>query len=151
MGAKRVGKAEPGDVYASPDGDDEDAMRPLVAELASCPVEDILGFEERLADYLYQLDGEDYAREIGVGAYGDAEQHFSIDRFLHARCCVVARGRNFYMQVRRQPSRMPKDSAFEPLLSAAPDAFQARTGEPWAHVSHRSYETFSNRAGWTAR
>ena len=62
----------------------------------------------------------------------------------------MANGRAFYMQAKRDASQMPKGLEFESLLYVASKAYEAKTGEDWDHVSYRSYETFSNRAGWAA-
>jgi hypothetical protein len=128
---------------------DHEAAEPLITALARRPVNDILGFEERLADYLFQLDGEKHAREIGEHSFGGPEKHFSADLFLYARCYVVSRGRAFYERVRRDPSFMPKDSEFEDLLQVAPSAFKRATKSSWRHIASRNYETFSNTALWS--
>lgn len=132
----------------SKSGDDDAVLAPLVKALAARPTADILGFEERLADSLYQLDSEAHAREIGEGAYQGEDEFFSVDAFLYARCGVVANGRTVFMRVKRDPSRMPEDLEFESLLSAASTAYEQSTGDDWEHVTSRSYETFSNAGGW---
>lgn len=130
-------------------GDDEAVCRPLVDALARRPVKAIVAFEERLADLLYALDGEAWAREIGEHAYRGPGSYLSADLFLYVRLCAVANGRALYAAALRDPRRMPKDLEFEVLLSVAREAYEKKTGLPWeGHLTFRNRETFSNAAGW---
>lgn len=132
-------------------GDDEAVVRPLVRALAKRSVEEIQRFDDLLADRLHHLDGEAFARHTGAAAYR-AGEHFSVDAFLYARCCVVANGRAFYDAVVADPTRMPKDLEFEALLEVAADAYERRTrGKEYTHVPTPSPETFANREGWPWR
>jgi hypothetical protein len=130
-------------------GDDSAVIEPAVDTLAQMSVEGILQFEDILAEKLYALDGEKYAREIGESAYKGPDQFFSIDWFLYARCCVVANGRRLYDKVLSSPKKMPKDMEFEALLMVARLAYQRKTGEEFDYLPKVSYETFSNRVGWS--
>jgi hypothetical protein len=130
-------------------GDDEEVIEPAVMALAAMSVERIFQFEDALAQKLYLLDGERFAREIGESAYRGNDDRFSVDEFLYARCCVVANGRDFFNRVLADPSLMPKDTEFESLLSIAEKAHAEKTGdEEYPHSPSTSYETFSNSAGW---
>lgn len=132
-------------------GDDDAVVAPLVCALAERSVDDIVAFEERLADLLYSLDGEIYAREIGEEAYRGPGSYLSADWFLYVRACAVANGGAFYRKVLKDPRQMPKDMEFESLLYVAGKAFEAKTGEYWeGHATYRSYESFSNEKGWSA-
>jgi hypothetical protein len=130
-------------------GDDDAVIGPAVDALAQMSTEEILQFEDILAEKLHALDGEKYACEIGESAYRGPDQHFSTDWFLYARCCVVANGRWFYNGVLSNPEKMPKDLEFEALLMVARLAYQRRTGEEFNYLPKVSYETFSNKAGWS--
>jgi len=132
-------------------GDDDAVIKPLVEALAKHPVKDIIGFEERLADLLYALDGEVYAREIGEGAYKGPGSYLSADWFLYVRLCAVAGGEALYREILRDPRAMPKDVEFESLLYVAGKAYELKTGEYWeGHSTFHDYETFSNKEGWRA-
>lgn len=128
------------------DGDEEGAVEPLIEALAERDPDDILAFEDHLAQALYDIDGRAFADATG-------ESGRSGDGFLYARCYVVACGRKFYESVRADPSRMPDsiDQWCEALLSVAPQAWAQATGQDedaWDHESPVSYETGSNTTQW---
>jgi hypothetical protein len=123
-------------------GDDDAVIEPAVDALAQMSVKEILQFEDILAEKLY-------ARETGESAYRGPNQHFSTDWFLYERCCVVANGHWFYDSVLSNPKKMPKDLEFEAILMVARLAYQRRTGEEFDYQPKVSYETFSNKAGWS--
>ena len=131
------------DTDALDDGDEEGAVAPLIEALAEEPDDAVRGFEDRLSEVLYRLDGERYARAAGES--GD-----SADGFLYARCCVVARGRAFYESVLSDSTRMPTgtDDWCESLLTVAEEAWADSRDVDWDHVAEPSYETGSNRARW---
>lgn len=131
-------------------GKDNEIMKPAVNELAKKSVEEIARFEEILAQKLYALDTEAHARNIGEEAYtGNDSDFFSVDNFLYARCCVVAKGESFYKQVLSSPSIFPKDVEFESLLFLSDSAYEKKTGEECEGFDTSvSYETFSNIDGW---
>lgn len=132
-------------------GDDDDAiLQPAVTALQDCSVADIFRFQDILAEQLFALDGQAFAEQIGTRSFGGA-QHFSVDTFLYARACVVANGQAFFHKVLENPSLMPKDFTFEPLLYLAGQAFEQRTGKEWEYLPRVSYETFSNRNGWSGK
>ncbi len=126
--------------------DPEQVIEPLVASLARRNRIEIEAFESALAWFLYQLDGERFAREIGPGAYGT--EYFSSDHFLDARCAAVARGREVYSEILATPSKMPKDSEFEALLWVAERAWLRRFGSPKTFSTNEAMGTFSNRDAW---
>lgn len=132
------------DLEALNDGDDEGAVEPLIDALSEESVEQIFAFEERLAEVLHALDGRVFA--------GEADG--SSDGFLYRRCYVVALGRKSYEAVLADPTRMPTDteSWCEPLLFVSPTAWSNVTGQDmdlWEYATRVSYETGSNRTGWT--
>lgn len=129
-------------------GDDEAIVEPVIQQLSQLTVADIYQFEELLAQLLYQLDGQVFAENIGEGAY-QKERYFSVDNFLYARCCVVANGQAFYEQVAQNPSLMPKDLTFEPLLYIGEKAYKRKTKrDDFLPVTDCSYESYSNVAAW---
>ena len=111
---------------------------------------DIHRFQDILAEKLYELDTQAFAEQIGEGRYG-GPNHFSVDIFLYTRTCVVANGRDFYQEVLRDPTKMPREYTFEALLYLAPTAFEQKTGEAWDYIPRVCYETFSNREGWDGK
>ncbi len=125
----------------------EDIIAPAAEALSRNSKENIYRFEEILANKLHALDGEDYARPLGWDQAKD--RHFSVDVFLYARCCAVANGQSFYEKVRENPSYMPKEYTFEPILYLAEKAYQLKTGlENYDFLPSVSYETFGNEKGW---
>lgn len=129
-------------------GDDAAVIKPAVNALAAWQPAQIRRFEHILAKKLYQIDGIQYAREIGEDAYVDDKTPFSVDWFLYARCVVVANGKEAFAHISKNPADMPKDMDFEALLDVARQAYAQRTGEEFEPETPLSYETFSNKALW---
>ena len=129
-------------------GDDEAVIEPAVVALADQGTDAACAFQDILAQKLYALDTKEHATNIGENAYRGTE-HFSVDWFLYARCMVVANGRTVFERVLRNPAAFPKDMEFEALLTIAPNAYERVASRDFDHVSRVSYETYSNRAGWT--
>ena len=126
----------------------DEVIAPVVAALAKRSLADIYQFEEILANKLYQLDGLDYAQELGEQAYREGT-YFSVDYFLYARSYVVACGFAVFQEVLTDPSKMPKDSDFEALLYVAEKAYQLKTGKSdYSYFPQKSYETYSNYIAW---
>jgi hypothetical protein len=128
------------------EADPERVIEPLIANLARRDRIEIETFESALTWFLFQLDGERFAREIGPGAYGTED--FSPDHFLDARCAAVARGREKYSEILATPSKMPKDAEFEALLWVAERAWLRRFGSLEAFSTNQAMFTFSNRDAW---
>ena len=125
----------------------DDIMAPAVKALSLYPEEGIFLFEQLLAEKLHALDGEKFAKPLGWG--NTSGRHFSVDGFLYARCCAVANGKAFYKQVLDNPSLMPKELTFEPLLYLAEKAHLLKTGsDQYDFLPTVSYETFANQQGW---
>lgn len=134
------------DREALEDGDADAAVEPLTEALARLPVKDIKGFEECLAQALYQLDGKLFADHAGASGK-------SADGFLYARCFVVGSGKAAYDSVLADPALMPAqtDEWLEELLSVAPEAWSDKTGrdtDDWDFTASVDYETGSNSAAW---
>ncbi|MBX2927798.1 MAG: DUF4240 domain-containing protein [Saprospiraceae bacterium] len=123
----------------------EEKLLPAVQYLAEKPVSNIYLFADKLSEKLYPLDTKQHASAY---AAHEPEQFVSADDFLYARCAVVAEGREYYEQVLNNPSQMPSDIVFEPLLSLADDAFELKTGAEFKYIPAYNYETHSNKAGW---
>ena len=130
-------------------GDDNAVLKPALKRLVSMRVDDIQLFAEILAEKLYELDGIEYASNIGAESYQVDDEFFSVDYFLYVRCCVVANGKDYYYGVLENPKNMPKEMDFEPLLYLADEAYnkKAKT-EDESLDTELSFETFSNFEGW---
>ena len=123
---------------ASPEGQ----LRPAIAMLAAMPLASIYLFSDILSEKLFLLD---------TRAHGDAclqEGELSVDDFLYVRCGIVAEGRDYYEKILQNPSEMPHDLSFEPLLNLADRAYQLKTGKKFEYFPANSVETYSNAAGW---
>lgn len=121
-------------------GDDEAVVAPLVAHLAGLPVSFIYQFQDKLSGKLYNLDTRLHAASFNTP--------FSVDDFLYTRCAVVANGKKVYDNVLNDPSVMPTDIDFEPLLYVASDAYTLKTGKNFEYVADFPIETRSNKKGW---
>lgn len=120
-------------------------LEPAVKMLAAMPVGNIHQFQDMLAEKLWQLDTQRHA-QVFIGDH--PQGRLSVDDFLYVRCAVVAEGKDFFEQVLREPSTIPQDLTFEPLLHLAADAYVQKTGHRFAHTSPFSCETYSNGQGW---
>jgi hypothetical protein len=132
-------------------GDDEQVIEPAVDWLSKKSEREIISFANVLSEKLHRLDGESFARNIGLDAYQGPNQRFSRNWFLRVRCCVVANGQEFFQEVLTNPSNMPKDLEFEAVLRIAPRAYERKTGQRMAHKPKYNYETFANKEGWHER
>lgn len=122
-----------------------DKLQPAVECLAGMPVSAIYIFADKLSEKLYSLDTRQHAQTYSLN---EPDNFISADDFLYARCAVVAEGREAYAKVLNDPSKMPDDIVFEPLLSLADLAFEQKTGAEFNYVPTFNYETRSNQSGW---
>ncbi len=130
-------------------GDDNEAItKPLVQKLAAHSLRHIYEFQDLLSEKLNRLDTKAHAEKAGENAWKGDESPFSLDEFLYARCCVVANGKAAYDAVLKDPSQMPQDLAFEPLLRIAGKAYFLKTGKIFRYVPAFNMETFANKEGW---
>lgn len=128
---------------------DEEIIEPAIKELSTLTAWQIRHFEETLSYKLFLLDTEEHAREMGEDCFAPQDQHFSPDLFLYARCAVVAHGKQVFEDVLSNPSKMLKDTEFEILLSLSSKAYYVKMGKEFEYDSGCSYETFSNKEGWS--
>ena len=129
----------------SKEGDDAAVVEPVVELLHKRPLAHIYRFEDILAEKLWHLDTEKHA---DVFLNDPTEGYLSVDDFLYTRCAVVANGSDFYQNVLNNPSEMPKDLTFEPLLYVALNAYKRKTGNEFMFIPVHNYETYSNKEGW---
>jgi len=129
-------------------GDDDAVIEPLVLSLGKAPLRHIYDFKDILSQKLYLIDTVEHARQIGQRAFREDAEDFSADEFLFARCCAVANGKETYEAVHQNPTLMPKDMEFAPLLRIANEAHRRAHGTFLKYVSAYSVETFSNQKGW---
>jgi hypothetical protein len=122
-------------------------LAPAIEYLSQLAPALIFRFQDILAEKLFQLDKQIYAENIGEDSY-HPEKPFSADHFLYARACVVANGKAYFEKVLDDPTQMPKDLTFEPLLNLAGKAYQKKTGQDFDYFPTMVYETFSNPEGW---
>ncbi len=127
---------------------DSEIIQPLIVELSQMKIDEIKQFEETLAYKLYQLDTKAHASNIGESSYDSENNYVSDDFFLYARCAAVANGKDFFDKVIDNPSAMPKDIEFEPLLRISESAYELKLKSRFDYVTGVSYETYSNEDGW---
>jgi predicted DNA-binding WGR domain protein len=133
-------------------GDDDAVLKPALKRLVSMTVEDIQQFAEILAEKLYYLDGIVFASNIGPDSYKNEDEFFSNDYFLYVRCCVVANGKEYYESVLADPTQMPKEMDFEPLLYLADEAYTKKMKTEGEYLDTKlSFETFSNIDAWKSK
>ncbi len=121
-------------------GDNEAVVAPVVSHLLTLPVSFIYQFEDKLSEKLYQLDTRLHAAKF--------KKPLSVDDFLYARCVVVANGEKVYQTIVNDPTQMPTDVDFEPLLYVASDTYLLKTGKQFEYIPTFSIETYANKEGW---
>lgn len=129
------------------EGEDDQVLKPAIAQLSEAPVRHIFEFADILSEKLFQLDQQVYAENIGEDSYSP-DQYFSVDNFLYARSCAIANGKEAYGKIINAPSLMPKDFTFEALLYLANEAYKCKTGEEMKYIPSYPIETYSNKEGW---
>jgi hypothetical protein len=129
-------------------GDDERVLKKAINYLHKKSNDDIYRFYEILSKLLYDLDGFEYAKNIGEDSYVDENTYFCFDEFLYSRCVVVANGRDCYYEILKNPKKMIKDMEFESLLYIAEDAYEMKNNEEFDYVPKYDFETFSNSDKW---
>lgn len=129
-------------------GDDALVIAPVVEQLAARPMRQVYEFQDILSEKLHLLDTKAHAQNTGENAWQGDDEPFSADEFLYARCCVVANGKAAYDAAINDPSQMPKDLSFEPLLRIARMAYFQKTGKQLRYVPAYNMETFANKKGW---
>lgn len=129
------------------EGDNDAVIEPVVKALERLSIRHIYEFDDILSHKLFLLDGVDFARQTGENTWRPG-QYFSVDAFLYARCCAVANGREFFHNLLQDPTLMPKDLDFGPLLRIAEEAYVRKTGRPYTYVPAFPVETYSNETGW---
>jgi Protein of unknown function (DUF4240) len=130
------------------EGNDDKVLKKAINYLSKKSNEEIFAFEDILSELLYNLDGIEYARNIGEDAYVDENTYFSVDSFLYSRCVVVANGRALYYEMLNNPDDMPEDVEFESLLYIAREAYEKKNDEEFDYVPKYDYETYSNEGKW---
>lgn len=125
--------------------DDQAVIEPLVQALSEKPIASIHQFADMLAEKLWLLDTRQHAE---ASRRDQADHDLSVDGFLYDRCAVVANGEAFFMEVWQDPTKFPTDCSFEPILAVAGQAYKRKTGKTLVHLPQKSYETYSNTAGW---
>ncbi|MFE7558269.1 DUF4240 domain-containing protein [Kitasatospora sp. NPDC057500] len=130
----------------------DDGCERLAEALAAGPVEEIVGFGERLAEALHRLDRREYGTQQAANPDDpdDAPAPLSTDGFLYARAAVVASGRAAYERVLADPAAFARYSfrSGERLLHPHEEAYESATGEEWDRLTRYDYESCSNQEGW---
>ena len=127
--------------------ENEAILEPAIAYLAAQSVRHIFEFADLLSEKLYALDARIYAQNIGEDAWLP-DAYFSVDNFLYARCCVVANGKDAFLEVLKNPHKMPKDITFEDILYVASTAYTRKMGKKYIYSPTFPIETYSNKEGW---
>lgn len=70
---------------------------------------------------------------------------------MFTNACVVANGKEAYLEVLNNPKKMFKDLTFEPLLSVAATAYERKTKKPFVYLPSLNAETYSNKKGWNSK
>jgi hypothetical protein len=126
--------------------EDNAIIAPAMQFLESQSLAHIYRFSDMLAEKLWHLDTRKHAQVFLDDPENEGE--LSVDDFLYTRCAVVANGQAFYEKVLQNPTEMPSDLTFEPLLYLAANAYNRKTGKRFTTISAYPSETYSNKRGW---
>ncbi|HTW14796.1 MAG TPA: DUF4240 domain-containing protein [Nocardioides sp.] len=134
---------------------DETAVHRIWLGLRVREPDEILGFEDRLAEVLHRLDLRVIAkqrwRDVSEPSWLPRIPGISEDGFLYARCSAVLQGPGMVARILAEPRAFKRrwDVRAEELLYVGPQAYEAVTGRAWdyRYETPVSYETGSNPAG----
>jgi hypothetical protein len=98
-----------------------------------------------LSEKLFDIDTREHAN-----AYmkQQPDDYFSVDDFLYVRCAVVAEGKEYYENIKNNPSELSAEIDFEHILSVAAEAYKIKTGRDFDYSPLYNYETKSNIKKW---
>lgn len=116
-------------------------MKPLVDALSQMPARKIFDFDDHLAKSRYHLDQQQLAEHLGEYSWKEGE-YFSSDHFRNARLTVVANDYSFYRSVLADPSAMPEEVTYEPILQVAANAYTLKTGDTYDYLPTWPIEIF---------
>jgi hypothetical protein len=130
----------------------DDSVEALTAALVAAGPEQIVAFENVLAEKLHALDTPDHMRQDVRDAPSHPKYPLSTDMFLYFRCDVIVRGRAEYEAVLSDPNRFAgiRNSRAQHLLAVAEAAWERATDTEWTHETPLSYESMSNQDAWDA-
>ncbi len=134
---------------------DESAMHRIRVRLRVLAEDDILSFDDRLAEVLRRLDEYRIAkqrwRDVSEPRWLPRIPGISADGFLYARCAAVLQGPEVVAAIIEVPRRFKArwDTAAESLLFVGSEAWEAATGRAYTHETSINYETGTNpHGGW---
>lgn len=151
-----MGEAQFWDVIAAAGGSaDGQSIHRIWLRLRALPEQEIVGFDDRLAEVLRRLDQRVIAkqkwRDVSEPRWLPRIPGISADGFLYARCAAVLQGPETVAAIVADPRRFRTrwDESAESLLFVASEAWEAVTGRTYEHQSPIDYETGSNPdGGW---
>lgn len=136
-------------------GDSEAVISSIIRHLKHCEDSYIFSFDDKLCELIYSLDGKEWADDI----FGDGE--FSEDKFLSARCFVVASGMETYTKVLEHRERIDLSelhydkgkwySSTDGLITSAAQAWSEKhlmSTEKYPHKPPFSLNSHSNEEMW---
>lgn len=128
----------------------QEAVARLSVTLETRPRRAVIGFQERLARVLFELDREELAQQrvrFIDDPPGAETIPLSDDSFLYLRAGIVAKGRNVWEAVLAKPSMLAQDAwdMCEDLLYVAENVIGDEVD------TKVSYETGSNERYWPVR
>jgi uncharacterized protein DUF4240 len=120
-------------------GSEPENIDRLADELSDREAGDICDFADHLARALYALDTPAHYRAAA-------------ERFLEARCAVVAAGASAFREVLHSPAALTgfANPHAARLLPVAERAYRTSTRGVWVHKPPVSYEAGSNASAWSA-
>ncbi|MGW4466350.1 DUF4240 domain-containing protein [Micromonospora sp. NPDC004704] len=132
----------------------EETVGNLIADLSLGPVRRILGFADRLAEAVYELDTADLFEQPVYSQEGGGPFVLTDDGFMDFRYDIVANGETIYGRVKRDSlaaTELMARPAAENLLDVADRAYRSFSGQSYLHNPLHEVATGSNHSGWPER
>ena len=129
------------------EGDDEKVIKPVIKYLSKQSDEFIFSFEEKMAEYLYAIDGKKWAESFRKGADGI----YSDDGFLYSRCVAIINGEEYYNSIVSGEKELDGDLEFESILYVPCNAWAKKhncQSDDYPYLTKTSYESGSNENMW---
>lgn len=129
------------------EGDDEKVLMPVIKYLSENDDDTIFRFDDLMSELLYDLDTKELAKQCE-----EVTGFVSDDDFLYSRCVALINGSKYYEKAKKGNCKEMWEMEFEALIYVPQRAWAMKNNsdiEDYPHTSPLSYETGSNKNGWS--
>ncbi len=128
------------------EGDDDKVLKPVIEYLSKQDDSIIFGFDDVMAELLYDLDTKKLADQCQK-----VDPYMNDDTFLYSRCVALINGPEYYKRVKNGKQKDLWGMEFESLIYVPARAWGLKhrsSVDEYPHLAPLNYETGSNKDGW---